>query len=206
MNTRVVEVQAEGSGNWGAFHLWQFREPDIARRSEIHPESTVWGALRPPTLRDIVIWDLRTREGAMFDMTAELVPQLYRHQIHVCVLFEPFLAWLQAFLRSGRFDELPAVVTLPATAAPPTEILGWRHGDWLEKLPTEALRYLSSFERLALLGMVPPLPRSLALLIKKLLPNTSPQVQGTDAEAEILRGRGAERTLAGEQLRKLGGL
>lgn len=199
MHTKIVEVQAEGSGNWGVFKLWQFREMDINQISAIHPTATVWGALRPPTLRDVVIWDLRTREGAMFDLSAELVPQLYRHQIHVCVLFEPFLVWLQNFLRTDRFEAIPVVVTLSAAQAPPTELLGWRHGDWIKTLPEEAVTYLQALHHVTSL---PPLPRSLALLLKKLFPTVSPQTPGDDLEAQILRGRGAERTTLSDQLRE----
>lgn len=203
MRTKLVEVQAAGSGNWGVFQLWQFEPREIGQISAIHPTATVWGALRPPTPDELVIWDLRTREGAMFDLTAELVPQLYRHQIHVCVLFEPFLVYLQNFVRGASFEALPAVVTLGTAEAPPTELLGWRHGEWIKTLPEEAVTYLQALQTHTTL---PPLPRSLALLLKKLFPTISPQVPGDDLEAQILRGLGANRTALGSQLReRLGG-
>lgn len=203
MRERMVEVQAEGSGNWGVFLLRQFGDEERHRRSLIHPDALVWGATRAPTARDVVIFDLRTKEAAMFDTTADLVPQLYRHQIHTCVLFEPFLTWLQEHLKTQRFDEIPPIVTLAADAAPPTEILGWRHGEWLARLPVEAKAYLDSFDALAKLGLVPPLPRSLALLLKKLFPNISPQTPGDDKEARILQGEGAEMTPLGRASREL---
>lgn len=196
MRERIVEVQAEKSGNWGVFHLWQFREEDTTRASKIHPQTSVWGAVRPLGPRDIAIFDLRTREGAAFDTTADLVPQLYRHQIHVCVLFESFLQWLQRHLQTKSFLEIPDVVTLPPL---PTEILGFRHGDWLEKLPAEAAQFLKTLERFP--GM-PPLPRSLAQLLKRVFPNVAPQIAGDDRESRILRGEGAERTALGQAVRR----
>ncbi len=206
MRDRLIEVQAQGSGNWGVFLLWQFSSEESSQRSRIHPDSTVWGATRPPTGRDVMIFDLRTKEGALFDMSAELVPQLYRHQIHTCVLFEPFLLWLQEHSKKHSLTEIPDVVTLKADAVPPTEVLGWRHGEWIARLPVEALQYLDAFEKFALLGAVPPLPRSLALLIKKLLPNTSPQTAGDDEQAQILRGRGTDLTPGGRAIRERLGL
>jgi hypothetical protein len=112
------------------------------------------------------ILDLVTQEGACFDVAQPLLPQLERHQVWTCVLYEPFLAWLFEYCQTHtpfRLDDLPPNLHLTA----PQELIGYRHGPWLEQLPHEARQFLAHP------AVHQSLPLSLKKLLKKLLPNTS---------------------------------
>lgn len=163
MQTKIIE--ASTGINWGRFLLQRFEASERAHRSHFEPIS-IWKDSPPP---QTALWvlDLITGEGALFDLAKPLEEQLAQHQVWVCVLFEPFLAWLEARFRQASsldafWDALPAGVQV--SAAP--EVIGYRHGAWIAQLPQEALHFLAH----PLVGG--QLPRSLKALLKKLLPST----------------------------------
>lgn len=146
MLTKIIEASSGMMGNWGRFMLMQYQDAernypthyqltteDRAGRRIPGVPMTIWVNDYPPEHAVIWILDLITGEGATFDLEQELPEQLHRHQIWVCPLYQPFLVWLQGFVKAHRdelapsydklLDMLPTNVGLPGI---PVEIHGHR--------------------------------------------------------------------------------
>lgn len=165
VSTKIIE--AATSINWGRFLLQRFEEKEWSYESCFFRTSLWTGTPPPPPPTALWVLDLITGEGALFDLAKPLEEQLAQHQVWVCVLFEPFLAWLEARFRQASsldafWEGLPAGVQV--SAAP--EVIGYRHGAWIAQLPQEALDFLAH----PLVAR--QMPRSLKALLKKLLPST----------------------------------
>lgn len=124
----VKFVEATNGGNWGKFMIGRYtdsewREPVMMPGCEEHFEigDEIW--TRPLVAsqgwtRDKHVWvmDLATGEGAMFALGGFAHADLEKHKIHVCVLFEAFLAWLYDWsnqLGTDWWNPLPRLIMLP---------------------------------------------------------------------------------------------
>ncbi len=121
MRMKFIEATEEREFNWGKFLLMQF-DSEFEYTSVMDPPrplllSQGWGS------EHTLVLDLATGEGAMFKLDG--VPHItlnQKHQIWVCPLFEPFLAWL-ATQDTTRVDKLPSMVNLGEV---PTSMSGYR--------------------------------------------------------------------------------
>lgn len=135
VRTRIIE--ATNGVNWGKFLLGRF-DTEWSARASIEDAGDV------PLLRQIgmapdqlLVMDLQTCEGALFPVRRRGLASadLSKHQIWVCPMFEPFLAWL--YTQDVRdLDALPSIVQLEGA---PVAFAGYRRpgliGDYLiEKL------------------------------------------------------------------------
>lgn len=106
MKTKFIEVTNEKL-NWGKFLLLRFEEPEWAVRSEIANapllSSCGWDA------QHLWVLDMQTGEGAFFFPGGNAASDLHKHQIWVCPMYEPFLAWLYKQDLSD-IEALPALV------------------------------------------------------------------------------------------------
>ncbi len=117
METKLIE--AGGQGNWGRFLLGHYDRQELAQLPRYPgcegPVPLVsqcgWGSDK------VWVMDLATEEGFLVPIgTVAAAHILEKHQVHVCVLFEPFLDWLLGFQRehgAAWWDTLPATVDLP---------------------------------------------------------------------------------------------
>ena len=125
MEIRFVEC---GNGfNWGKFAVGRFdagewRYPVCGAGqppAELAPGASVPSLLRSQGWSPVShawVLDLATGEGAYFTLGGLAAADLQRHQIWVCLLYEPFLDWLNRHYRDHPgdwFDTLPAVLDLP---------------------------------------------------------------------------------------------
>jgi hypothetical protein len=134
---RTCIVEATNGPNWGKFLVGLFGGEEWSRQSVLSDSgvSLLTQIGHDATVPLVFVLDLQTSEGAVFtpptrlDHTdaqwAELARicaanDLSKHQVWVCVLFAPFLAWL--YTRKS-FDDLPARVALDA----PFAMRGHRH-------------------------------------------------------------------------------
>lgn len=128
MRTRIVEATQDmrHGFNWGKFLIaspdweWSYKS-EIDRGAPLLRSGCAW---RHPEL--VWVMDWQTKEGAAFVPRGYARDDLNRHRIHVCILFEPFLEWLYAWVAEHdglALDELPAVVELPGV---PQDHAGYR--------------------------------------------------------------------------------
>lgn len=124
MITKIIEAtNCEAGGlNWGKFligrfdHEWDYQSHiDTGRR--LLP-TMGWSS-------DILlVFDLQTGEGGLFRPGGLASSDLFKHQIWVCPMYEPFLTWLyQQDLTD--LQALPAVVQI---ADPTSALAGYRRG------------------------------------------------------------------------------
>lgn len=129
MKLKFIEAtnHAAGGFNWGKFGVGRFEPGEWAYRSLIADDSFV--RPRSDSLlvglgwdhAHIFVLDLATGEGAIFRHGGLAPADLNKHQIWVCPLFEPFLAWLYK-QDVADLDGLPATVELDA----PSSMHGYR--------------------------------------------------------------------------------
>lgn len=93
MRTKFVEV-TNGPRNWGKFCVARFDEEEWARSSAVHVGEYSLVAGRGWTPEHVLVLDLQTGEGAIFLPGGHARNDLEKHQVWVCPMFEPFLAWL----------------------------------------------------------------------------------------------------------------
>lgn len=118
MRTRLIEAtqDTKDGPNWGKFMIGQMDE-EFRHKSRIDPGRGLlrWGCgWHSPDM--VWVMDLETKEGAVFHPGGNARADLRARQIWVCVMFEPFLAWLYAWAGIHGcldFDKLPDVVELP---------------------------------------------------------------------------------------------
>lgn len=121
MKTKIVEVGQSlesGYGNWGKLLIGVF-DTELRRQSQAlavsgMPSTTpllFYIGYDPSSM--FLLFDLATREGAMFKHGGLASADLGKHRIHVCPMFEPFLAWLyeQPLVKVMGLD-LPDAVNL----------------------------------------------------------------------------------------------
>jgi len=117
MKTFIFEAtqKRRGGFNHGKFGVGVFEEHEWAQRCILDGDQGLdrsllarcgWGQ------QHVWVLDLQTGEGACFRHGGFAKADLDRHQIHVCVLFEAFLAWLYR-QPLDKLSELPPLVTLP---------------------------------------------------------------------------------------------
>jgi hypothetical protein len=117
MRTRFFEAvhSIEGGGNHGKFMVGQFDPEEWERACQVDvlaglPSRSLLGRRWNPL--SLLVVDLQTGEGAIFLPGGLASADLHQHQIWVCPLFEPFLAWLyEQDLRD--LEALPSVIELP---------------------------------------------------------------------------------------------
>ena len=125
MEIKFIEAAQGSQGpNWGKFLVGRFTNEEWARRSTLpkdkSPTSLLWrvGWSR----QHIVVMDLQTGEGAIFNPGGWAQMDLEKHAVWVCPLFEPFLQWLWGQDLSN-LAALPSYVELPEA---PFELRGYR--------------------------------------------------------------------------------
>jgi hypothetical protein len=109
-----------GTFNWGKFCLFQFdaelRHPSMLQLDD--PEEDAIQRKYPLlTLigyshKNIIVFDLQTREGAAFIPAGYAEADLNAKKIWVCPMYEPFLTWLYT-QDCSDINKLPSVVKLP---------------------------------------------------------------------------------------------
>ena len=118
MKTRLIEVYNDF--NFGKFLVGRFDEAEWSRRSAVDGFPLLGG--RGWSHNHLLIVDLATGEGAIFLPGGKASYDLnQKHQIWVCLLYEPFLSWLytQDLI---DLDALPEKLYLEA----PTGLAGYR--------------------------------------------------------------------------------
>jgi hypothetical protein len=117
MIVKLIEATNHDAGgmNWGKFMVCRFDETEWAYQSPIGGGTLLhqvgWS-------KDVLlVIDLQLGEGAIFRPKGLAAADLYKHQIHVCPMFEPFLTWLYE-QDVTDLNALPAVVNIddPASA------------------------------------------------------------------------------------------
>lgn len=116
MHTKIVELS--NGFNWGKFLVCRFDDTEWRRRSRIPEDDPI--AVPVPLLsrcgwdeRHLGVFDLATGEGAFFRPGGSARHDLEKHQVWVCPMFEPFLAWLYRHPEGWtNFERLPEVVML----------------------------------------------------------------------------------------------
>lgn len=118
MKTAVVEVTNHPTGiNYGKFLVGQF-DWEWAYRSVIDDGVDLLSG-RGWSRGHVLVLDLQTGEGAIFRLGGLASADLNKHQVWVCPMFEPFLAWLYRTWDPDRdVTQLPAVVELTEAEAP----------------------------------------------------------------------------------------
>jgi hypothetical protein len=110
MKTKFIEA-TNGPQNWGKFMVGRFEKEEWYRSSAVTERSSLLRAVgwAPDSL---LVLDLQTGEGAIFNPGGLASADLEKHRIWVCPLFEPFLTWLYE-QDLADLDRLPAHVDLP---------------------------------------------------------------------------------------------
>ncbi len=116
MKTVLIEASSP-QGNWGKFLIGVFDQTELAVKSAVDGRPLVWGRGWGPG--HVLVVDLQTGEGGTFKMGGLASADLEKHNIWVCPLFEPFLAWL--YVQPDPMS-LPFTVTLEA----PLQFAGYR--------------------------------------------------------------------------------
>jgi len=117
VKTYIFEAtQRRGVGpNHGKFMVATFEEHEWAQRCILDGDQGLDRSLVARcgwSRQHVWVMDLQTGEGACFRHGGFAKADLDRHKIHVCVLYEAFLAWLyQQSL--DTLSEQSALVTLP---------------------------------------------------------------------------------------------
>ena len=120
MKVKFIEAVEKTTTNWGKFMIgrfdteWEYRNALDGRN---FLSSRGWGP------DHLLVLDMQTGEGAIFKPGGLASHDLNeKHQIWVCLLFEPFLNWLYKQDLTD-LDKLPALVDLGQT---PTGLSGYR--------------------------------------------------------------------------------
>lgn len=122
MDTKFVEAgHGPDAGNWGKFLLGRYTREELAEPTRFPGcEGQRVVSLRGNGAHHLWVLDLATGEGARFPINStkpyDAILKLNDHQILVCPLFEPFLAWLFAHIDGHRetwWQTLPRTVELP---------------------------------------------------------------------------------------------
>lgn len=120
MITKLFEAthDLEGNGNYGKF-LVCIPDTEWSLLTELGEEYSFRVLPANGWCREhVMVFDLATGEGAMFRPRKAKNPaqavyhELNKHQIWVCPLFEPFLAWLFNYTPE-EIPHLPQLVLLP---------------------------------------------------------------------------------------------
>lgn len=109
MKTKLIEAHDATNFNWGKFLVGRF-DSEWFTPSEVSGSSSLLRAIGADP-RSVMVFDLQTREGAMFKPGGCPVADLNKHKIWVCPMFEPFLTWLYK-QDLADLDALPAIVNL----------------------------------------------------------------------------------------------
>lgn len=117
MITRLIEATRNLAKGWnhGKFMVARFDLAEWAHRCALDAEVGLERSLLSRcgwSPRHVVVLDLQTGEGAIFLPGGLASADLERHRVHVCPMFEPFLAWLYK-QDLGDLSRLPEVVELP---------------------------------------------------------------------------------------------
>ncbi len=122
MITKIIEATNIDAGgmNWGKFMVSKF-DDEWNYQSQI---DTGRSLLRTVGWRSdtIMVFDLQTGEGGLFQPDGLAAADLNKHRIWVCPMFEPFLAWLYKQDLSD-LQKLPAVVQIDN---PESSLSGYR--------------------------------------------------------------------------------
>jgi hypothetical protein len=129
VKTKFIEATDATRFNWGKFAVCRFEAEEWSRRAAVYELDAIPEARTMPLLASrgwgpetLLVLDLETGEGAMFRPGGLAPADLMKHQIWVCPMFEPFLAWLYAQDLTD-IDALPGVVDLGTV---PTAMQGYR--------------------------------------------------------------------------------
>ncbi len=124
MDTKFVEAgHGPHGGNWGKFMVGRYTDVELAEPARFPgcERARRLVNLTGPGRQDIWVLDLQTGEGARFPIefasTTDVRHQLNKHRIHICPLYEPFLAFLYGYIDAHRrtwWEDLPRVVEMPA--------------------------------------------------------------------------------------------
>lgn len=113
MHSRIIE--ATQGLNWGRFLVARFEDSEWQQTAQLAPGKSILAS--GGNSKDcFLLVDLVTGEGAIFEPHGIAAADLNggRHQIWVCLLFEPVLAWLYANKHLlADLAQLPAVIELP---------------------------------------------------------------------------------------------
>lgn len=117
VQTRIIEAtqDVERGPNWGKFLVGRL-DREWTRTSRVDTGRLLLSTGCGWSRSHLWVLDLQTGEGAYFWPAGSARADLRSHQIHVCVLFEPFLEWLYA-QDVTDLSGLPELVELPAAAA-----------------------------------------------------------------------------------------
>jgi len=109
MLTKIIEATNEEQ-NWGKFCLGRFSKDEWEVLSQVDHRSVLGG--RGWSRGCLLVLDLQTGEGCVFEPHGLASADLNKHRIWVCPLFEPFLNWLykQKTETLNDFESLPAMV------------------------------------------------------------------------------------------------
>lgn len=119
MKTRIIEATHGPLGNWGRFMVGRFDTAEWEPLSKVANGQRVMRTAGRNPLRDVLVLDLVTGEGAIFALGGLASADLHKHQVWVCPLFEPFLTWLYGQCQAPEdIDALPPLVTLTFEEAP----------------------------------------------------------------------------------------
>ena len=121
MKTKIIEAHDATRFNWGKFMLGRYEPDEWRHKSDIAGgrsllASVGWGP------EHIWVLDLQTGEGFCVAPHGLASADLGKHNIWVCPMYEPFLAWLYQQDLSD-LDVLPPVVDLGDV---PTAMSGYR--------------------------------------------------------------------------------
>jgi len=114
METKFIEAtNVEAGGfNWGKFMVARFNQEEWDRRSAVDDRFLLHD--RGWRSNHIMVVDLQTGEGGIFRPGGYAKADLDKHQVWVCPMFEPFLAWLYRQDLSD-LQKLPALVRIQDT-------------------------------------------------------------------------------------------
>lgn len=107
MKTRIIEATV-GRSLWSVFLVGQF---DHERRLKSAVDG--YPFIRGDAPGSFVLFDLYTKEGAVFSPTGHVKADLRKHAIWTGPLYEPFLVWLREQLALGvTLEDMPGHVEL----------------------------------------------------------------------------------------------
>jgi hypothetical protein len=115
MKTKIIEATnvEHGGINHGKFLVARF-DNEWSYQSAIDQRPLLRGRGWSP--EHVLVLDLQTGEGAIFQPGGYAKADLDKRKIWVCPMFESFLAWL--YTRDLRdLDQLPALIQLDAESA-----------------------------------------------------------------------------------------
>lgn len=124
MRHRFIEAQDEALTNHGKFWIAQFGSAEHGYQSALvgKPLLTSLPPVRrfggPMTLTSLLMVDLQTQEGMIFDpaQDEDMVRRRFLvHPLHVCILYFPLMMYLKR--HHDQIWKLPRLVTLPTEAS-----------------------------------------------------------------------------------------